>query len=93
MRLFEGLDRTDYQDVLRALGYLCQSRGWCNLRIVECEDGLILQYTETREPANFATYHFSDDDLQVLLRNSYFRRRKSIGADEEVAAAPLRQGP
>ena len=75
MRLFDGLETTDYQDILRALGHHCQVRGWCNLRIVECEDGLILQYTETPESREFTTYHFSDEDLHNLLRNSYFRRR------------------
>jgi hypothetical protein len=77
MRLFNGLDQTDYQDTLRAVGRLCDANGWRNLRIVECDEGLILQYTAGASSREFATYLLSDEDLQALLRDSYTHRRKT----------------
>ena len=74
MRLFSGLDRTDYQDVLRAVGRLCDANNWRNLRIVECDEGLILQYTAGANEREFVTYLVSDDDVQELLRDAYTHR-------------------
>lgn len=73
MQFFAGLDQTDYQDVLRALGYLCDARGWRNLRLVEHEDGLIVQFTEGAG-LDFTLYLFTDDDLRDLLQEAYTRR-------------------
>jgi hypothetical protein len=75
MRLFNGLEKTDYQDTLRAVGRLCDANGWRNLRIVECDEGLILQYTIGASSREFATYLLSDEDLQAMLRESYTHRR------------------
>ena len=79
MRLFSGLDRTDYQDVLRAVGRLCDTNNWRNLRLIECDEGLILQYSSGATEREFASYLLSDDDLQSMLRESYTLR------DHEVA--------
>ena len=79
MRLFSGLDRTDYQDVFRAVGRLCDANNWRNLRIVECDEGLILQYTAGASDREFVTYLFSDEDLQAMLRESYTFRTPSPG--------------
>ena len=79
MRLFSSLDRTDYQDVLRAVGRLCDANDWRNLRIVECDEGLILQYTAGAADREFVTYLFSDEDLQAMLRESYTLRSPRPG--------------
>lgn len=77
MRLFNGLEQTDYQDTFRAVGRLCDANGWRNLRIIECDEGLILQYTVGTNTRDFATYLLSDEDLQAILRESYTHRRKN----------------
>jgi hypothetical protein len=79
MRLFNGLDRTDYQDIFRAVGRLCDANNWRNLRIVECDEGLILQYTAGATEREFVTYLFSDEDLQAMLRESYTLRAPNPG--------------
>lgn len=79
MRLFSGLDRTDYQDILRAIGRLCDANNWRNLRIVECDEGLIVQYTVGVDEREFTTYLFSDADLQGMLRESYTLRHPGAG--------------
>lgn len=76
MKLFVGLGRTDYQDVLRALGYLCDERGWRNLRLFEQDDGLIVQYTTAPDSQEFVVAFMSDDDLRQLLQQAYTRRGK-----------------
>lgn len=76
MKLFAGLDTTDYQDIMRALGHLCDREGWRNLRIFETEDGLIVQYTEGPRSQRFVTTRMSDDDLRDLLREAYTRRNQ-----------------
>lgn len=77
MKLFVGLNTTDYQDIMRALGYLCDTEGWRNLRIFEHEDGLIVQYTVGPASQRFVTKMMSDDELRDLLREAYTRRRSS----------------
>jgi len=77
MRLFNGLENTDYQDTLRAVGRFCDANGWRNLRIVECDEGLILQYTVGATSRDFATYLLSDEDLKAMLRESYTHRRRT----------------
>ncbi len=79
MRLFNGLDRTDYQDILRVVGRLCDANSWRNLRIVECDEGLILQYTAGATDREFVTYLFSDDDLEGMLREAYTQRLPEAG--------------
>ena len=79
MRMFNGLDRTDYQDILRVVGRLCDANNWRNLRIVECDEGLILQYTAGADQRDFVTYLFSDQDLQAMLRESYTHRQHGTG--------------
>lgn len=43
MKLFRGLAKTDYQDVLRAIGLFIDEHGYTDVRIIEIEDGLVLQ--------------------------------------------------
>ena len=89
MRLFKGLDRTDYQDILRAIGFLCDTNGWRSLRIVECEEGLILQYTENASGRDFVTYLFTEEDLEVMLREAYNRRGQALPRERTTAVETL----
>ena len=43
MKLFAGLSRTDYEDVLRAVGALIDERSWSNISLMEVDEGLIVQ--------------------------------------------------
>ena len=79
MRLFNGLDRSDYQDILRVVGRLYDANGWRNLRLVECDEGLILQYTVGATDREFVTYLFSDADLEGMLREAYTQRLPEAG--------------
>jgi len=90
MRLFAGLERTDYQDILRALGYLCDAHGWRNLRVIEYEDGLIVGHTEGPNRATFVVHFFTDADLQELLREAYTRRGET---DKLTALRPMEPPP
>jgi hypothetical protein len=75
MRLFDGLGRTDYQDLLRALGYELDAEGACDLRLVEREDGLLVQFRSLDNlAAGFHVHHLSDEDLAALLQGAYDRR-------------------
>ena len=90
MKLFAGLDRTDYQDILRALGRICDERGWRNLRMIEYDDGLVVQYTEGPGSQRFSMTFFGDDELREILRDAYARRRSSAveEVEEERALTP-----
>ena len=91
MKLFAGLDRTDYQDILRALGRMCDERGWRNVRMIEYDDGLIVQYTEGPGSQRFRMTIFSDDELRDLLSDAYARRSPTAveeEAEEEQALTP-----
>ena len=86
MKLFAGLDRTDYQDILRTLGRIFDERGWRNLRMIEYDDGLVVQYTQGPGSQRFSMTFFSDDELRELLRDAYARRRSSALEEEENRA-------
>jgi len=80
-KLFAGLPRTDYQDVLRTVGHYIDTQGFTNIRLIETEDGLILQgmISNPRDPRAFQveTYLLSIEDLQAMLREAYARRGKN----------------
>lgn len=73
MKLFEDLSRTDYQDILRAIGAIFDERGLRDLRLWEHEAGLMAQGRRPGE-GDFETINFSDDDLQAILQEAYRRR-------------------
>lgn len=78
MKLFHGLKRSDYQDVLRTIGALIDERGYCDIRIVETEDGLVLQgrVLDRRGigEASYDTYLITDEDIKVMVGDAFRRR-------------------
>lgn len=78
MKLFRGLGRTDYQDILRAVGLFLDEREVADFRLIVHEDGLIVQVLPGHrgQPAAFSydTILLTDEDLQGLLTRSYRRR-------------------
>lgn len=80
MKLFRGLNRSDYQDVLRALGWFIDEHGYCDVRIVEMDDGLLLQGRLPERhgigEASYETFLITDDDIKTMVRESYRRRRQ-----------------
>ncbi|HEU4326007.1 MAG TPA: hypothetical protein VFS21_22905 [Roseiflexaceae bacterium] len=80
MKLFQGMSGSAYQDVLRAIGALIDERGYTDIRIIEVEAGLVLQgRTPRRTPlgeANYETYLITEEDVQRMVREAYFRRQR-----------------
>lgn len=81
MKLFQGLTHSDYQDVLRALGYFIDENGYTDVRIVESENGLVFQGRATKKrdqhtKSSFDTFLITDDELKEMVRGSYKRRGK-----------------
>lgn len=78
MKLFRGMRRSDYQDVMRALGYFIDDHGYSDIRIIETEDGLVLQgrVAERREigESSYDTFLITDEDIKVMVRDAYRRR-------------------
>ena len=76
MKLFSGLERSDYQDVLRAVGAMVDDQAYREIRLWEHEDGLIVQGRPEIDGSlgRYQTYLASDDDLQGLLDKAYSRR-------------------
>ena len=76
MRIFAGLDQTDYQDTLRAIGSLMDAHGYHDLRLWEREDGLIVQVRARDEGSAglYQTFLLTDDDIRQLLNEAYLRR-------------------
>ena len=78
MKLFHGLKRSDYQDVLRMLGAFIDERGYCDVRIVETEDGVVLQgrLLDRRElgESSYDTYLITDEDIKVMVADAFRRR-------------------
>ncbi len=78
MKLFRGMKRSDYQDVLRALGNFIDEHGYTDVRIIETDDGLVLQgrVIERREigESSYDTYLITDEDIKVMVRDAFQRR-------------------
>ncbi len=78
MKLFQGLGRTDYQDVLRVLGHFIDDRGYVDVRIIEIEDGIVLQgrIADRHElgHASFDTFLITEEDLKEMVRDAFRRR-------------------
>jgi hypothetical protein len=76
MKLFAGLERTDYQDIFRAVGALLDEQRCRDVPVWEHEDGIILQacLVEEGDGAMYKTYFLTDDDIRELLTNAYHRR-------------------
>lgn len=84
MKLFDGVSKTDYQDVLRAVGRFIDANQYVGIRIIETEDGLVLQGRpaprsgKAKPGPQIETYLITDADLKNLLRDAYAQR----GQDE-----------
>ena len=87
MKLFQGMKRSDYQDVLRALGYFIDDHGYCDVRIIETDDGLVLQgrVADRREigESSYDTFLITDDDVKVMMRDAFLRRGQKPPAFSE----------
>ncbi len=81
-KLFEGMTKTDYQDVLRTIGHYVDEHGFTGIRLIETEDGLILQGKigtgELRGEKKTETYLLTVQDIKDLMREAYTRRGKKI---------------
>ena len=78
MKLFHGLQRSDYQDVLRALGYFIDDHGYSDVRIIETEEGVVVQgrlgdRNEIGE-SSYETFLITDEDIKEMVRDSFRRR-------------------
>ncbi len=81
MKLFQGIARSDYQDVFRALGFFIDENGYTDVRIVESEDGLVFQGRTSKRrndknKSEFDTFLITDAEIKDMVRESYKRRGK-----------------
>ena len=80
MKLFAGLSTTDYQDILRAVGLYVDEMGFRAIRILEVDDGIVIQGMPSRDSdrpaASFETLLLTDDDLREILVQAYKRREQ-----------------
>jgi hypothetical protein len=75
MKLFAGLSRTDYQDILRAIGAIVDEKELRDLRMWEHADGIIVQ-GRRQGIGEFETISLDDEELQAMLREAYRRRSR-----------------
>jgi hypothetical protein len=80
MKLFVGLERSDYQDVLRALGLYLDEHRYTNVRILETEEGLVVQGVRRQPDGTLSSTHesylFNEQDLENILQVAYQRREQ-----------------
>ena len=73
MKLFEGLSRTDYQDLFRAIGLMIDQQELRDIRIWEHAGGMVIQGCRAGE-ATYQSLTLNDEDLLAMLHESYSRR-------------------
>ncbi len=80
--LFQGMSTTDYQDVLRTIGGYVDDHRLTGIRLIETEDGLILQGRvgtgEIRGEKRTETYLLTIQDIRDLMRDAYARRGREL---------------
>lgn len=87
MALFDGLERSEYQDVLRAVGRLMDTEGFRSFRLIEQDDSIVLQAMRAGHGLRgFETYLLTADDVQALLRDAY--RLRGSGRLKAPPAGP-----
>src|SRR5919202_4120410 len=78
MKLFIGLDHSDYQDIFRAIGLYIDEHRYTNVRVFETEEGIVVQGVPLRDDGTLADQHeaylFTEEDLRALLQVAYQRR-------------------
>ncbi len=91
MKLFAGLSRTDYEDLLRAVGALIDERGWSNVSLTEVDEGVIVQVmvkpTLRQTRPHLETYLLTDADLERVQRDAVRRRQKKAAPAPPSAPA------
>ena len=96
MQFFSGLNKTDYQDVFRAIGLFADEQGWRSVRLMEVDDGILVQGMQTDSTGylgvGFRSRLFSDDDIRQILVDAY-RRRGVQPPPEPLPFPPRRRGP
>ena len=89
MKLFIGLDHSDYQDIFRAIGLYIDEHRYTNVRVFETEEGIVVQGVPLRDDGTLADQHeaylFTEEDLRALLQVAYQRR---IQGQQQARAAP-----
>jgi hypothetical protein len=91
MRLFADSPRRYYQDVLRVVGRFAEEHRFSDLRVVETEDGVIVQgRAEDRTSRDHAliteTYFLSVEDLLGMMRSAL--KARGTGDSTPPEAAP-----
>jgi len=78
MKLFLGLDHSDYQDIFRAIGLYVDEHRYTNVRVLETEEGIVVQGVPLRDDGALSEQHeaylFTEEDLRALLQVAYQRR-------------------
>lgn len=81
MKLFRRLEQSDYQDVLRVLGAFIDQNGYTDIRIIETEDGVVLQGRvsdrTTLGESSFDTFLITDDDILKMRQEAFERRTQA----------------
>jgi hypothetical protein len=82
MKLFAGLDHSDYQDIFRAIGLYVDEHRYTSVRVFETEEGMVVQGVPVREDGSTAERHeaylFTEEDLRNLLQVAYQRRMRGM---------------
>ncbi len=80
-KLFRGMARTDYQDVLRTIGHYLDHHGFTDIRIIETEDGLVFQGRVSKQGISGAkteTYRLTIQDIKDLMEKAHARRGRRL---------------
>lgn len=92
MKLFTGFQRTDYQDILRAIGYFIDSHGYVDIRIIESDEGIVFQGRSSNGrnlgEYNYDTFLITEDQLKEMAREAYQRRRRKLPGTGERTSVP-----
>jgi hypothetical protein len=79
MRLFPESNKTYYQEVLRSVGAFLEQGNFRDIRVLETEDGLVVQGKITRNDGSSITetYLLTVDDLHEMLAQGPLKRGKT----------------
>ncbi|MFQ5945042.1 MAG: hypothetical protein ACE5NC_02175 [Anaerolineae bacterium] len=75
MALSRGLRKSDYQDILRTVGHYIDNQRFTHIRLIETEEGVILQGRPSGAAARRAeTYLLTLQEIREMRQDAYQRR-------------------
>lgn len=79
--IYAAGQETNYQELLRAIGRMLDRERFKRFRLIEGDDGLILQVMTGTRRFEFETYLLTREDIAALIEDTYRLRNRGTAQE------------